>query len=194
MRQFLLMSVVLGSLGARAEPAILTMNASSSSPFERRFGVGAYATGWAGAYSAAGVGGRLRVEVLPFLGLDLFGEALLVTSPSGIRHDHPIGFNLYVPFTFGRFRVRPLLGMCVTFSFIEPTEPTAPHADDVLFGAHLGAGAEYALFKHLSLFAEAKGVLWLGHDRSVAGWTGAVGNEVSPFPVAQVQVGLTFHL
>ena len=194
MRSFLLAVVLSGSLGASAEPAILSMKAEPHSPFERRFGIGAYGTGWAGAYGAAGVGGRLRVEVTDWLGVDLFGESLAVQSPTGFRHDHPIGFNVYSPFSFGRFRVRPLLGMCVTFSFIEPAQATAPRADDVLFGAHLGAGVEYAFFKHLSAFAEAKGVVWFGHDRSVAGWTGAVGNEVTPFPVAQAQVGLTYHL
>lgn len=164
------------------------------SPYERTFGVGAYATGWGGAYGGAGVGGRIRIEPWRFIGADLFGEALVVQAPSGVRHDHPVGFHLYVPIRFGeRVRLRPLLGMCVVASFIEPTEPGAPRADDVLVGAHVGAGVDLALHSRLTFFAEAKGVVWMGHDRSVQGWTGAVGNEVQPFVVAQAQLGLMVH-
>lgn len=164
------------------------------SPYERTFGVGAYATGWGGAYGGAGVGGRIRIEPWRFIGADLFGEALVVQAPSGVRHDHPVGFHLYVPIRFGeRVRLRPLIGMCVVASFIEPNEPGAPRADDVLVGAHVGAGLDLALHSRLSFFAEAKGVVWMGHDRSVQGWTGAVGNEVQPFVVAQAQLGLMVH-
>lgn len=164
------------------------------SPYERTFGVGAYATGWGGAYGGAGVGGRLRIEPWRFIGADLFGEALVVQTPSGVRHDHPVGFHLYMPIRFGeRVRLRPLVGMCVVASFIEPSEPGAPRADDVLVGAHVGAGLDLALHSRLSFFAEAKGVVWMGHDRSVQGWTGAVGNEVQPFVVAQAQLGLMVH-
>jgi hypothetical protein len=191
----LLLCVLLGGLFARAEPLSLTQRAPAKSPFERTFGIGAYATGWHGAYGGAGVGGRIRVEPLSWLGVDLFGEALLVQSPTGIRHDHPIGFNLYVPFRLGSVvRVRPLFGMCVVMSFIEPTQSQAPRADDVLFGAHLGAGLEFALGSRVTLFAEGKAVVWMGHDRTVEGWTGAVGNEVMPFVVGQAQLGLMFHL
>ncbi len=164
------------------------------SPFNNIFGFAAYGAVEAGSYFGGGVGGRIRVEPWSWIGVDLFGEALLVESPTGVRHDHPIGFNLYVPFTFGRVRLRPLLGMCVTFSFIHPTEPDAPRADDVLFGAHLGAGFEVALHHRLSFFAEAKAVMWVGHDRSVQGWTGAVGNDITPFMVGQGNVGLMVHL
>lgn len=193
MRSMIFCSVMLSAVLASAEP-VAVQAVAKTSPFDRTFGFGGYATGWAGAYGAAGVGARIRVEPLSWLGIDLFGEALVVESPSGLRHDHPIGFNLYTPFTFGRFRVRPLLGMCVTFSFIEPTQAGAPRADDVLFGAHAGVGLEFALMSRLSIFLEGKGVVWAGHDRSVAGWTGAVDNEVKPFPVAQAQLGMTFHL
>jgi hypothetical protein len=164
------------------------------SPFERPFGIGAYATGWHGAYGGAGVGARLRYEALPFLGLDLFGEALLVQAPHGVRHDHPIGFNLFVPFRLGAVRLRPLLGMCVTLSFLHPEEPGAPSANTVLVGAHVGGGVELALASRLSVFAEGKAVVWVGNDRTVQGWTGAVGNAVRPFVVGQAQLGLLVHL
>lgn len=195
MRTFLVVILAMTSLVASAEELGVAKSVPQLSPFDRMFGVGAYATGWAGAYGAYGVGGRVRVEPLSWLGVDLFGEAYLVTTPHGIRHDHPIGFNLYTPFRFGSVvRLRPLLGMCVVASFIEPTEPQAPRADDVLVGAHAGAGLEFALGSRVSLFAEAKAVVWVGHDRTVQGWTGAVGNQMQPFVVGQGQVGLTVHL
>lgn len=190
----LLMAVVVGSTVAFADPVTLTQS-SKRSPFDRTFGLGGYATGWAGAYGGAGVGGRLRYEAFSFLGLDLFGEALIVPVPHGVRHDHPIGFNLYVPFRLGSVvRLRPLLGMCVTPSFFHPEEPGAPRADTILVGAHLGGGVELALHDRLSFFAEAKAVAWFGNDRSVQGWTGVVGGEVRPFLLGQAQLGFTFHL
>lgn len=186
---------VLCATSALSDEGMLVRRERASSPFDRTFGIGAYATGWAGAYGGAGVGGRVRIEALSWLGIDLFGEALLVTSPAGVRHDHPIGFNLYVPIRLGNVvRVRPLLGMCVVASLIEPTEPQAPRADDVLVGAHAGAGLELALHTRLSFFVEGKAVVWVGHDRALQGWTGAVGNEVQPFVVGQAQLGLTLHL
>ena len=194
MRRLLLLSLTLSSL-AFAETTTEVQRFRDRSPFDRTFGIGAYATGWAGAYGGAGLGARVRIELLPWLGTDLFGEALVVTAPSGIRHDHPIGFNLFFPIRLVNVvRLRPLIGMCVVASFIEPTEPQAPRADDVLVGAHAGAGLEIALHHRLSFFVEGKAVVWVGHDRSVQGWTGAVGNEVQPFLVGQAQLGLTFHL
>jgi hypothetical protein len=163
-------------------------------PWDHLFGLGAYATGWGGSYGAAGVGAAIRVEPFTFLGVDLFGEALWVESPAGFRHDHPIGFNLYVPFRLGRFRLRPLIGMCVTLSFIEPLERDAPRADDVLVGAHAGAALEFALARRVSLFATGKAVVWVGHDRTVMGWTGALDNTVQPFVVGQATLGLMVHL
>ena len=84
--------------------------------------------------------------------------------------------------------------MCVVASFIEPEEPQGPRVDDVLVGAHAGAGFDVALSRWVSLFAEGKAVVWVGHDRSVHGWTGALANEVQPFVVGQAQLGLTVHL
>jgi hypothetical protein len=194
-RALLLSLLTLTALPALADDTPALHATHDLSPFDRTFGLGAYATGWHGAYGGYGVGGRVRLEPWRFLGVDLFGEALLVATPAGVRHDHPIGFHLYMPFRVTEsVRLRPLLGMCVVASFIEPTEPNAPRADDVLVGAHVGGGVDVALHGRVSLFAEAKAVVWVGHDRSVQGWTGAVGNQVQPFVVGQAQVGLMVHL
>lgn len=168
--------------------------ASDDDPFQRLFALGAYGTGWAGSYAGAGVGGRVRVEPWARLGVDLFGEALVVQTPHGLRHDHPFGFNLYTPIALGGgFRLRPLIGMCFVASFIEPEQKSAPRADDLLVGAHAGVGLERALGPVFSLFAEAQGSVWLGHDRAVQGWTGAVGNDMRPFRVAQAMLGVSAH-
>ena len=55
------------------------------------------------------------------------------------------------------------------------------------------AGLDFALSRWVSLFAEGKAVVWVGHDRSVQGWTGGLANTVRPFVVGQAQVGLTVH-
>jgi len=166
-----------------------------TSPFERMFAIGAYGTGWAGSYSGGGVGGRIRIEPWRYFGIDLFGEALVVETPHGVRHDHPIGFNIYVPLSLSpEWRFRPLLGMCVVASFIEAEQQGAPRADDVLVGAHVGGGFERALGPYLSVFAEAQGSVWMGHDRAVQGWTGAVGNDLKPFGVGQLMLGVTAHV
>jgi hypothetical protein len=188
------MAVMMISAVSLADAVEVTTPATRS-PFTRTFGLGAYATGWAGAYGGDGVGGRIRYEAFSFLGLDLFGEALIVPVAHGMRHDHPIGFNLFVPFRVGQVvRLRPLLGMCVTASFFHPEEAGAPRADTILVGAHAGGGLELALHDRLSFFLEAKAVAWFGNDRSVQGWTGAVGGDVKPFLLGQAQLGFTFHL
>lgn len=192
--RMLLVAVLVGSSVALADAPTLVQS-TKRSPFDRTFGLGGYATGWAGAYGGAGVGGRLRYEAFSFLGLDLFGEALIVPVAQGVRHDHPVGFNLFVPFRVGEVvRLRPFLGMCVTPSFFHPAEAGAPRADTVLVGAHAGGGVELALHDRLSFFAEAKAVAWFGNDRSVQGWTGVVSGEVRPFVLGQAQLGFTFHL
>lgn len=188
------MAVMMISAVSLADTVEVTTPANRS-PFTRTFGLGAYATGWAGAYGGGGVGGRIRYEAFSFLGLDLFGEALIVPVAHGLRHDHPIGFNLFVPFRVGQVvRLRPLLGMCVTASFFHPEEVGAPRADTILVGAHAGGGLELALHDRLSFFLEAKAVAWFGNDRSVQGWTGVVGGDVKPFLLGQAQLGFTFHL
>jgi len=173
---------------------VSTLEAAAPRPYQRPFAFGTYGTGWGGAYGGAGAGGRVRWEAFRWLGLDLFGEALLVQTPHGVRHDHPIGFNLFVPFRLTEaLRVRPLLGMCAVLSFIEPTESGAPRSDDVLLGVHAGLGAELALSQWISVFAEVQAVAWAGHDRTLQNWTGGVGNEVKSFTVAQGIAGVQVH-
>jgi hypothetical protein len=163
--------------------------------FDHVAAIGAYGTGWAGAYGGVGVGGRIRIEPFDFAGVDLFGEALLVETPAGVRHDHPIGFDLYTPVRLSEsFELRPLLGMCVVFSMIEPEEQGAPRADDVLFGMHAGVAVDFSPLRDVSFFLEAKAVGWLGHDRTAMGWTGSVGEDYATFGVAQVALGAAYHL
>ncbi len=168
--------------------------ALAAEPFDRTTALAGYAAGWAGSYGAAGLGGRLRVEPLRYAGVDLFAEHYVVEAPQGFRHDHPIGFDLYVPVALGGgVRVRPLAGMCAVGSFVRSEVEDAPGADDVLFGVHGGAGVELALGERVSAFLDGKAVAWAGHDRAVRGWTGSVGSELSAFGVAQVGLGLQVH-
>ena len=178
---------------------ILGISASASAQeqpgaFDRDLALGAYGTGWAGSYLGAGLGGRLRWEMLDWLGVDLFAEHMWVESPAGFRHDHPIGFNAYIPIELGAtVRLRPLLGFCAVFSMIEPENEDAPRADDVLFGVHAGVGIEWAPIRWLSLFADAKAIGYLGHDRESQGWTGSVSEEYGTSGVVQAVLGTQAH-
>lgn len=164
------------------------------SPFGRAFTFRAYGTGWEGAYGGVGLGGSLGWVPSRWVGLDLFGEGLLVQAPQGLRHDHPVGFNLFMPLRLSEYvQLRPLFGMCVVASLIEPAQAGAPRADDLLFGAHGGVAIDGALDRLFSAFVEVKAIAWAGHDRAVQGWTGAVGNTLHPFVVGQARVGLTLH-
>jgi len=181
-------------LAARADAPFAPLPDEASLAAEHDFAFGVYATGWAGSYLAGGVGGRLRWEMFDDFGVEVFGEAHLVESGSGIRHDHQVGFNLYVPIRLGAgFRLRPLFGFCTVISMIEPTEQLAPRADDVLFGAHAGLSLEWSANEWLALFVEAQGTGWAGHDRSVDRWTGAISDTYVPFGTAQVIVGTSAH-
>ncbi len=164
--------------------------------FDENLGVGFYGTGWLGAYPGAGVGGRIRWEPFDLLGIDLFGEALLVENPGGggLRHDYPIGFNLFVPIDLGEHvRLRPLFGFCAVFSLIEPASEGAPRADDVLFGIHGGAGVEWSPLRHFSFFLDVQATGYLGHDRSSQGWTGEVSEDYATFGLVQASLGTQVH-
>jgi hypothetical protein len=165
-------------------------------PFERPFALSGYGVAWTGAYTAVGVGGRLRWEMVPGrFGVELLAEHLIVDWPGGFRHDHPIGFNLYVPFALSRnVRLRVLAGACTVFSFVEPEHAGAPRADDILFGLHGGAGLEIALHERVSWFFETQAIGYLAHDRTGQGWTGSVGNSERPIAVFQPTTGLQIHI
>lgn len=162
--------------------------------FERDLGIAVYGTAHAGSYLAAGIGGRLRWELLPWLGVEAYLEATLVHWEGGaFRHDYPNGFNVYVPIRVDDFRFRVFLGFCDILSFVEPAEQDAPRADDVLLGAHLGVGGELAVHPMASVFVDLVANLYGGHDRSAGGWTGGVGEELVPFWNVQLNLGAQFH-
>jgi len=159
------------------------------------FGLAGYATGWAGSYPGVGLGGRARWEPFALLGVDVFAEHILVENDGGLRHDHPVGFDLYLPIDLGAgLRVRPLFGFCAVFSFSAPEEEDGPRADDVLFGIHGGAGVEWAPLSQWSLFLDVQAVGYLGHDRTGQGWTGSVEEELTTLGVVQADLGIQLHL
>ena len=162
--------------------------------FEREFAIAVYATGPTGSYHAGGVGGRLRWEPFDFLGVEAYLEATIVDWPGGgFRHDYPNGFNVYVPIRFDDLRLRPYLGFCDILSFVEPEQEGAPRADDVLFGVHGGLGAELAVHRMWSVFADAQANVYMGHDRTAEGWTGGVEEELTFFWNVQLNLGVQLH-
>lgn len=169
--------------------------AQVDSAFRRPVALGAYGVAWAGAYAAIGGGVRARWEMLPELGVEVFGESLIVEHSGGIRHDHPIGFDLFVPVAITPWlRFRPLFGFCTVFSLVESDVPHAPRADDILFGVHGGAGLELAIGTWFSLFLDLQANLWVGHDRAAQGWTGGIEDTYVPFGTGQIALGAQLHL
>lgn len=193
----------LALLACLAAPASASAQEEEETPydevhaFDREFAIAAYATGHYGSYLAGGIGGRIRWE--PFgddvpLGMEAYLEATIVDWPGdGFRHDYPNGFNLYVPIRVDDVRFRPFFGFCDILSFVEPSQEGAPRADDVMFGAHAGFGAEFALHSMASLFADLQFNGYAGHDRASAGWTGGVDEELVFFWNLQLNVGGQFH-
>ncbi|MFN7696691.1 MAG: hypothetical protein ACK5U8_02250, partial [Deltaproteobacteria bacterium] len=90
-------------------------------------------------------------------------------------------------------RPRPLCGVGPVVSLVEPPAQHAPRADDVLFGAHAGLSIEWSANEWLSVFLEAQGAGWAGHDRSVERWTGAISETYVPFGTAQILLGTSAH-
>jgi hypothetical protein len=164
------------------------------SAFDRPFALGAYASAWAGAYDAIGGGGRLRWEPFDLLGFEVFGEAHAVAWPGAIRHDHQLGFNMYVPIELTEWlRLRPLFGFCVILSMIEPGESSTPRADDVLFGVHGGVGIEASIDTWASVFFDVQAAAYMGHDRSNGMWSGGVGGDYVPIGNVQGVLGVAVH-
>lgn len=163
--------------------------------FDRPFGLAIEGVGWAGDYAAAGAGARARWEPFERLGVEVFAQSLFVENAGGMRHDHPVGFNAYVPFDLSdAIRLRPLFGFCAVISMIDPEERGAPRADDVLFGVHGGAGLEVGFASQWSFFVDVQGIAWLGHAREGQGWTGAVTGDYTTFGVVEATAGLQLHL
>ena len=164
-------------------------------PFERSFGFAAHYARWAGAYDADGVGFRIRWEPDFPLGIDLFAELLDVDVPAGSRVNVPVGFNLYVPWELAAgLRVRALGGLCAQASFTSGGGESAPEAEDIQFGVHLGAGAELALGPQLSLFLDATYQGYWGHGHQVGTWTAAIDDELSRRDNLELGLGLQLHL
>ena len=168
--------------------------ARAESAFDRPFAIATYAAARGGSYTAGGIGGRIRVQPFRHFGLDLYGEGTVVDWPGGFRHDYPNGFNLYAAIPVGRARVQPYFGACDVLSFGEPVEPGGPRADDVMVGLHAGVGFEVAVSRAVSLFVDGQADLYAGHDRSMHGWTGDVGEDLLPIWTGQANVGLQYHI
>ncbi len=163
--------------------------------FDRTWAVGVYATGLEGEYGAIGLGGRLRLELLPILGLEVFAETVTVDWPGADRADFPVGFSLYVPIALtDSLRIRPTAGMCAMFSFIDGAFEERKGAQDIAFGLHGGAGIEYAFGSTVSVFADAKGIVYWSHERDVKRWTATVGETLEDTGHFQVNVGVQLHL
>ncbi len=163
--------------------------------FDRDLALAAYATGWEGAYLGGGLGGRARWEPLDWGGVELFSEHLIVETPRGSRHDHPVGFNLYVPIRLAyNLRFRPIVGGCAVFSFVDPDVEGAARADDILFGLHAGVGIEWAPLTSWSVFVDAQAIGYLGHDRTAQDWNGSVSEELGLLGVVQVAAGVQLHI
>lgn len=163
--------------------------------FDRDFAGAIYGLGWTGPYEGYGGGLRLRWEPFDKLGVEVYSEHLRVDDPDGVRHDHPIGFNLYVPFRLTEnFRVRPLFGFCSVFSFVHPSQTGAERIDDIHFGVHAGAGIEYALGRFVSLFFDAQITSYFGHGRTSGGWSAHVGDNVDMWLIGAGALGVQVHL
>ena len=150
--------------------------------FDRQFAFGAYGTNWSGNYNAIGIGLRSRFEPFELVGVDLFSEHLVVEDDIGFRHDHPIGFSLYIPIEISdNFRIRPLFGMCAVFSFTETDNAGVERIDDILFGLHAGGGLEYSIGRFVSVYLETQVTGYLGHNRygSPGGWSAHVGDNLA---------------
>lgn len=190
MRHAALVIITLTSLAVA--PAA---SASTAGPFAEDLALSVYAVGNEGGYAALGVGSRARWEIDPgTFGLETYLDHLFVDAPGNFRHDHPVGFNAYFPMALHHIvRLKPLLGACAVFSFIEPEDPHAPRSDDIQFGLRAGLGVEVALAQEVSLFADAQGIVYFGHHRFSSGWTAAIDDELSATGLIQANLGLQFH-
>lgn len=187
-------SVVASAPEAPDTESLTTSAPRSARAFDRPFALASYAAVRSGTYDARGVGGRARWQPFRRAGLDLYLEATVVDWPGGFRHDYPNGFSVYTPVNVGPVRFRPYVGFCDVISLVEPEQPGAPRADDVMLGAHAGVGAEWAFSRSWSVFADAQVDAYAAHDRVSGGWTGNVAEELVPVVTGQVNVGLQFHV
>lgn len=178
-----------GASRARADAPVAPVTA-----FDHRFAVGVYALGWEGNYAAGGLGGRVRWDAFPALGFEVFAEHLLVEHAGSLRHDHPVGFNAFIPLRLSEhFRLKPFIGFCAVLSFVDPVQQGGERADDILFGAHAGVGLDYSFSQHWSAFLDVQGIAYAGHARYESGWSSALEGNVRVWGTLQAALGLQFH-
>ncbi len=167
--------------------------------FDRRVSMGVYGVGYAAAtddaYRGAGIGAKLGVRLLPHLAVEVFTDHLVMEGQGDdVRHDHPVGFNLVVPFTFGRFRLRPLAGFCASFSFIEHDLASTARSDTIAFGIHGGLGVEVELGRFFTAYLDVQQFLYVGDTRDGDSWASSATGEMSFFGVTQGVLGIAAHL
>ncbi len=163
--------------------------------FDRNFAIGLYGVGWTGGYHGGGVGGRLRYELRETIGVDVYSDHLVLQAEGGTRHDHPIGFNLYIPYRLSEnWRIRPLFGFCAVFSFYHPDQDGVGRVDDVHFGTHAGVGVEAQVGRWVSFFLDLQGTAYVGHARYQGGWATHIQDDLSLWGVVEAKLGVQVHL
>lgn len=184
----------------RSAPKIVVEDAPKSA-FDRNFALGVFASRWSGDYESGGIGGKLRWEPFSMLGIELHAQVLnsgngdRSSRRSGERFDVPLGFSLYVPIDlFWGLRARGIAGLCAMVSFGEDITIQETSSDDIMLGAHVGAGLEFSLGSRLSVFADAVYQTYVGHNRDLGGWSTAIGQELEQVDSFQATFGLAFHL
>lgn len=192
---FSFLLVLLSASLSGGHAAAQAASETRRSDLDRRWALGGYASAWGGSYEALGLGGRLSLRAFSRLGVQVFGESYLVRVPQGRRHDHPVGFDLFVPIALSdRVQLRPLGGFCAVFSFIDSQQDHTPAANDILFGVHAGLGLSWLFMPRVSLFSEVQAIGWLGHGRTSGRWTGGLDGKLRGTGVVQGTLGVEVHV
>ena len=191
---FMAVSVRAQLVGTLLIGALVISATASASAFDRSWALGGYLVGGSGDYGSAGLGGRLRWEVLPgSFGIEVFAQQATVSWPGPDRMDHVGGFALYLPLRVSeRVRVRPMAGFCGMLSLVDRGGPGTQRDDDVMTSAHAGVGLEVALTDRLVLFADSEAWAYLGNGAGKDGWT-RQGN-LGVTTTATVTAGLSVQL
>jgi hypothetical protein len=142
--------------------------------------IGTRASGWIGDYAAPGVGGHLKIRPFEWIGVETFADNFAMSVGDAVRHDHVIGFSLFLPSLIGdrRFFVSPTLGSCVDFRFVRPLEGDRPATRDILFGVHGGLMAELFVWHGFAVELDATVYAYLGHDTGTERWTSRISNHL----------------
>ena len=142
--------------------------------------IGTRASGWIGDYAAPGVGGHLKIQPFEWIGVEAFADNFAMTAEDTVRHDHVIGFSLYLPSLIGdrSFFISPTLGTCVDFRFVHPLEGDRPATRDILFGIHGGLMSELFVWRGLAVELNATVYAYLGHDTGTERWTSRISNHL----------------